>query len=278
MECARVARVKASNAHLPKTCKSSQVVVRNMWQGLYSRRRVSREGICASDCRRPCGENASDKRRREEIKHQRRKKKAAAAAHHLSARREGECRSLSRCSLSSSLVVVVCVRPLPRRSISRMDSMPVDESTLPSSSTTTTTSSSDSGVSKYAMLQSPAAVLLALASFGVEPCCTQRHCCYDYSVASIVLVRKLLPHNERGRTEAVARMLRTMRQHDGKFRLVDPLDSSRRVCQPWFCFLLGICRRKLSNAKDMIHSNLTYSPEMDLGMYERARSRPSRAS
>ena len=49
-------------------------------------------------------------------------------------------------------------------------------------------------------------------------------------MASIVLVRKLLPHNERGRTEAVARMLRTMRQHDGKFRLVHPLDSSRRVC------------------------------------------------
>jgi len=44
------------------------------------------------------------------------------------------------------------------------------------------------------------------------------------------------------------------------------------------CRCAGICRRKLSNSKDMIHSNLAYSPEMDLGMYELARSRPSRAS
>ena len=74
----------------------------------------------------------------------------------IAQREERECRSL---------VIVYCrcrVRaPLPWHWISRVDSMAVDESTLPSSSSTIgiTTCSSGSGVSKYAMLQSPAAVL-----------------------------------------------------------------------------------------------------------------------
>ena len=99
MEWARVVRVKASHAHLPKTCKSSQVVVRNMWQGLYSRRRVSREGICASDCRRPCGENASDKRRRED-EATTEEERSSSSASSLSEKRRRVSISLSRCSFS----------------------------------------------------------------------------------------------------------------------------------------------------------------------------------
>jgi len=238
MEWARVAHVKASHAHLPKTCNSSQGVVRNMWRGYIHedgcRERAHVRVIVVGHAARTRATSNDD----EKMKQQQRKRRQQQRIISQREEKASVDLSLSRCSFGRLLSLsCACALSLGARYHAwircllmslRCQVVPPPPASLPAAAT----AASASMPCFNRQLQCCVGIL---ASFGVEPCCTQRHCCYDDSVASIVLV---LPNNERGRTEAVARMLRTMRQHDGQLRLVHPLDSSRRVCQPWFCFLL----------------------------------------